>query len=138
MPDQPGPVPQDDVVRWASAAHTSRLASYMLSQVPDPLAGTPLAADDRAYRWEKCSAWTWSSLVAATDHLVVWANIVAPQTVSDGLVVANPRRAYYTLARAGLESAAQAVCVLDQGASAERVYRHLRLLYHDLRQMVGV
>jgi len=41
-----------------------------------------------------------------TDHLVVWANIVAPQTVFEGMVVRNPPRAYYTLARAGLESAA--------------------------------
>lgn len=76
-----------------------------------------------------------SGLVAALDHLLVWANIVAPQTVFDGMVVRNPPRAYYTLARAALESAAQAVWVLDQEVSAERVQRHLRLLYHDLRHM---
>lgn len=73
--------------------------------------------------------------MAAIDHLVVWANIVAPQTVFEGMIVRNPPRAHYTLARAGLESAAQAVWVLDPDASSERVHRHLRLLYHDLRQM---
>jgi hypothetical protein len=74
-------------------------------------------------------------LVAALDHLVVWANIVAPQTVFEGMEVRNPARPYYTLARAGLEAAAQAVWILDQKSSAQRVERHLRLLYHDLRHM---
>jgi len=127
--------PEAEITRWVTAEHTSRLASYMLDQVRDPLPATPLATDDEAYRWEKCSAWTRSGLVAAIDHLVVWANNVAPQTVFEGMVVRNPPRPYYTLARAGLESAAQAVWVLDQDTSAERVHRHLRVLYHDLRQM---
>jgi hypothetical protein len=129
------PVADAVITHWVDAAHRSRLASYMIEQVCDPLPATPLASDDEAYRWEKCSAWTRSALVAATDHLVVWANIVAPQTVFEGIVVRNPPRPYYTLARAGLESAAQAVWVLDQHKSSERVDRHLRLLYHDLRQM---
>ena len=128
-------VAEAEITRWVTAAHTSRLASYMLDQVHDPLPATPLATDDEAYRWERCSAWTRSGLVAATDHLIVWSNIVAPQTVFEGMVVRNPPRPYYALARAGLESAAQAVWVLDQDTSSERVHRHLRLLYHDLRQM---
>jgi hypothetical protein len=107
----------------------------MLNSVSDPLASSPLATDDAAYRWERCSAWTSSALVAALDHLIVWANIVAPQTVFDGMVVQNPPRPYYTLARAGLEAAAQAVWVLEPDTSPERVSRHLRLVYHDLRHM---
>jgi hypothetical protein len=128
-------VAEDEIARWVTAAHTSRLAWYMLDQVHVPLPATPLATDDEAYRWEKCSAWTRSGLVAAIEYLVVWANIVAPQRVFEGMVVRNPPRAYYTLARAGLESAAQAVWVLDQDTSSEGVHRHLRLLYHDLRHM---
>ncbi|MDQ5807110.1 MAG: hypothetical protein M3320_00375 [Actinomycetota bacterium] len=128
-------VAEGEITQWVMAAHTSRLASYMLDQVHNPLPATPLATDDEAYRWEKCSAWTRSGLVAAIVHLVVWANIVAPQTVFEGMVVRNPPRAYYTLARAGLESAAQAVWILDQDTSSERIHRHLRLLYHDLRHM---
>jgi hypothetical protein len=135
MTEEIRPVPDAEIARWVNAAHKSRLASYMLDQVRDPLPGTSLACDDEAYRWEKCSAWTRSALVAATDHLIVWANIVAPQTVFEGMVVRNPPRPYYTLARAGLECAAQAVWVLDQDTSSERMTRHLRLLYHDLRQM---
>ena len=129
------PVPEAEVRRWVEAAHTSRLASLVLDQVQDPLEGSSLDEDDKAYPWEKCSAWVRSNLVAATDHLVHWANVVAPQTVYDGMTVSNPPRPYYTLARAGLECAAQAVWVLDHDASPERVERHLRLLYHDLRQM---
>lgn len=53
-----------EITRWVTAAHTSRVASYMLDQVRDPLPATPLATDDEAYRWEKCSAWTRSALVA--------------------------------------------------------------------------
>ena len=128
-------VPEAEVRRWVEAAHRSRLASHVLHQVHDPLAGSSLDADDKAYPWEKCSAWVRSNLVAAVDHLVFWANVVAPQTVYDGMTVSNPPRAYYTLARSGLECAAQAVWVLDHDASPERVDRHLRLLYHDLRQM---
>lgn len=133
--DQAHRVPDDEIRQWVTAAHTARLASSMLDAAADPMAGSSLAADDEVYRWEKCSDWTRSVLVAAVDHLIVWANIVAPQTVFDGMVVQNPPRAYYTLARAGLESAAQAIWVLDQETSAERVHRHLRLVYHDLRQM---
>jgi len=51
------------------------------------------------------------------------------------MVVQNPPRPHYTLARAGLESAAQAVWVLEPDDRTERVHRHLRLLFHDLRQM---
>jgi hypothetical protein len=118
-----------------AAAHTARLASNMLDSASDPLAASPLSADDAAYRWEKCSAWTSSALVAAVDHLIVWANIVAPQTVFDGMVLRNPSRAHYTMTRAGLEAAAQAIWVHEPDTSPERVSRHLRLVYHDLRQM---
>jgi len=128
-------VGDEEITRWVTAAHTARVASYVLAEVRDPRPGTPLAADDDAYPWEKCSAWMRSTLVAALDHLIVWANIVAPQTVFEGMEVRNPPRPYYTLARGGLEAAAQAVWTLGQPTSAERVDRHLRLLYHDLRQM---
>jgi hypothetical protein len=128
-------VEDDEIARWVAAAHTGRLASYMLGQLVDPRPGSVLAEDDDSYPWEKCSSWTRAALVAATDHLVVWANIVAPQQVFDGMEVRNPPRPYYTLGRGALEAAAQAVWVLDQETSCDRVLRHLRLLYHDLRQM---
>lgn len=126
---------EDETTQWVTAAYKARLASHILEQVHGPLPDSPLAADDDVYRWEKCSAWTRAALIAALDHLGLWANVVAPQTVFDGLIVQNPPRPYFTLARAGMEGAAQAVWVLDEDESSERVYRHLRLLYHDLRQM---
>lgn len=135
VPDERGRVPDEELTKWAAAAHTARVAKYVLDQVVDPKPDAALASDDAAFRWEKCSAWTRSSLTAATDHLILWANIVAPQKLFEGMVVQNPPRPYFTLARAGLESAAQAVWVLKEEESAERVHRHLRLQYHDLRQM---
>jgi hypothetical protein len=135
VPDERERVSEEETTKWAAAAHTARVARYVLEEVVDPKPASMLAADDAAYRWEKCSAWTRAWLVAAIDHLILWANIVAPQRLFEGMIVQNPPRPYYTLARAGLESAAQAVWVLKEGDSAERVHRHLRLLYHDLRQM---
>ncbi|WP_442212837.1 hypothetical protein [Specibacter sp. RAF43] len=110
------------------------MASYMLGQVVDPAAGSAMAADDAAYGWEKCSAWVHSYLCAATENMLMWANAVVPPRISEGVVVHNSPRPYFTLARAGLEAAAQAVWVLKEDSSSERVYRHLRLVYHDLRQ----
>lgn len=131
------PVPESEIREWVTFAHKARLASYILGQVRDPLPRSPLAVDDNAYRWEKCSAWTRAFLVAALDHLVLWANVVAPQRVFAGMIVQNPPRPYYTLARAGMEAAAQTVWILEPQESSERVERHLRLLYHDLRYIYG-
>ena len=118
-----------------AAAHSARLYRYMLDGVVDPRKLSDLAGDDAGYPYEKASAWVRSYLVSALDHLLLWANVVAPQQVYDGMEVQNPPRPYFTLARAALESAAQAVWVLEQETSTDRVHRHLRLLYHDLRQL---
>lgn len=128
-------VPEDEHRKWVAAAHTARLARYALDQIVDPKPSSDLAGDDAGYAWEKCSAWMRSYLAASSDHLLLWANVVAPQQVFDGQFVQNPPRPYYTLARAGLESAAQAVWVLEESKSTERVHRHLRLLYEDFRQL---
>ena len=128
-------VPDEESTNWGAAAFKARLALYILDPVVDPRPGSALAGDDESYQWEKCSAWARASLIAAIDHLVLWANVVAPQKLFDGMIVSNPPRPYYTLARAALESAAQSLWVLKPEDSSERVHRHLRLLYHDLRQL---
>lgn len=133
--ETPEPVPEEEFLEWVVAAHTARLARYVLDRVGDPRPGSELSVDDAAYRWEKCTAWLRSYLMAASDHLLLWADIIAPQQVFPGQTVQNPPRPFYTLARAGLESAAQAVWVLEQDNWEERVHRHLRLLYHDFRQL---
>lgn len=129
------PVPPDESTKWVATAQKARLSQYMLEAMLDPEPSSQLAADDLIYRWEKCSAWTRAYLMAACDHLLLWANVVAPQEFPEGLVVENHPRPYYALARAGLESACQAVWILDRSESKERGTRHLRLVYHDLRNM---
>jgi len=128
-------VPMDESAKWVATAHKARLSQYMLEGMLDPKPSSQLAADDLLYRWEKCSAWSRAYLLAACDHLLLWANVVAPQDFPDGLIVENHPRPYYALARAGLESACQAVWILDQPESSERGTRHLRLVFHDLRNM---
>jgi hypothetical protein len=128
-------VPDEELLKWVETAHSARVDYYTLEQVLDPRRDSDLALDDAGYRWEKCSAWVRSYLMAAADHLLLWANTVSPPRVHEGMTVANPPRPYFTLARAALESAAQAVWILEPAESVERVHRHLRLLYHDLRQL---
>ena len=111
-----------------------RLVDLLLANACDPKPGSPLAVDDAGYRWEKLSEWTLGSLKASRDHLLLWANIVTPLEVADDAAVENPARPYFTVARAALESASQAMWVLAPSESAERVARHLRLLSGDLAE----
>lgn len=129
------PVSPEESTKWVATAHKARISQYMLRGMLDPAPSSQLASDDLLYRWEKCSAWCRGYLMAACDHLLLWANVVAPQEFPEGLIVDNHPRPYYALARAGLESACQAVWILDQPESSERGSRHLRLVYHDLRNM---
>lgn len=126
-------VPDEIARQWAAVAHGGRMASYMLDGVVDPEPRTPFAADDSGYRWEKLSAWVRGYLIAAVDHLLLWANTVAPLQVFEGQVNDNPPRPYYSIGRGALEAAAQAGWVMRPVDSRERVQRHLRLLYQDLR-----
>lgn len=92
VPDERGRVLEEETTKWVVAAHTARVAHYVLEQVVDPKPESALAADNAAYKWEKCSAWTRSSLVAAIDHLILWANIVAPLRLFEGMIAQNPPR----------------------------------------------
>lgn len=119
---------------WASLAAATRVDRRVLDQVGDPIEGSDLQTDDRGYRWEKCSAWVAQYLGACLDHLELFANTVQPLQQFEGMTVRNPPRAYFTLARAATEAAAQALWILEPDDTADRVHRHLRLLFHDLRQ----
>lgn len=106
-----------------------------LAATGDPVAGSPLAADDATFPSEYLSDATRGFLDAALDHLSMWSNAVAPMVFVNGSTVANPPRPYFALARAAIESASQAAWVLEPEASTERVRRHLRLLIGNLEEM---
>lgn len=133
MPE-PQPLPVDPATSrtWTEIAIRVRLSDSMLRDAGDPLSASHIQQDDNAYPYEKLSAWVLSYLRASVDHLLVWANIVQPLQVFDGQVSFTITRPFFTLARAGLEAAAQASWVLSPRSSPERVNRHIRILYSDI------
>jgi hypothetical protein len=62
-------------------------------------------------------------LLAALDNLGLWADVVAPKVFIEGRPVAISARPHFTLARAGLESGAQAAWVLAGGLGPSRTRR---------------
>jgi len=122
---------------WRDTALTIRYLAQMLSRLSDPAPGSELAGDDAAVtgHGEYPSDATRAQLDAAMENLSLWANVVSPMLFIDGVEVKNPPRPYFTLARAGLESAASAAWVLSPQDPSERADRHMRLVLEDLDQM---
>lgn len=131
----PFPVGSADSQLWVQSVTRSRMAVRALAATGDPVAGSPLAADDAVFPSEYLSDATRGFLDAALDHLTLWSNTVAPMVFVDGSTVANPPRPYFALARAAIESASQAAWVLEPEASTVRVQRHVRLLLGNLEEM---
>ncbi|GAA1995500.1 hypothetical protein GCM10009718_36880 [Isoptericola halotolerans] len=125
----------DDMVLWKEAATRVRLAQATLDQLGDPAPGSGLAQDDMRCNGPYISDSVRGHLDAALDNLTLWANVVAPRVFIKDVPVENPPRPYFTLARAGLESAAQAVWLLSPQEQDERIARHLRLAVNDLEEM---
>lgn len=128
-------VGEQDILLWKQSAIRIRTTQALLTGCGDPTASSPLALDDTDGVGGHLSDAVRSYLRAAVDNLLLWANTVAPLVFVEGTSVENPPRPYFTLARAGLESAAQAAWVLEPKESAERVERHLRLAADDLKNM---
>jgi len=88
--------------------YSARSCELVLSRVADPPPGSDLAVADLFYPWEKVSTWVRDYLRASAEHLCLWADVVAPYRF-DANAVNNVRmRPYLSLARAGLEAAADA------------------------------
>lgn len=80
---------------------------------------------------EPIERWTRSYLDASLEHLVMWADFVAPLNLHPDAVVHHSGRPAQTLARAALESASQAVWVLAAKTAREMARRHVTLVLHD-------
>lgn len=128
-------VGQSYVDAWREAAIRVRYIDALLPLLGDPAPGSQIEADDKDGHGEYLSDDVRSSLWAAADNLHLWANVISPLQVVEGEVVENPPRPYFTLARAGLEAAAQAAWVLGPDERDERADRHLRLVVNDLKEM---
>jgi len=126
------PITEDGGQRMFSAAADARTARHMLSAIGDPKLGAPFWWDDCLYPWEKETAWLRQYLNAAIEHVEMYADIVVPRRYFEGMEVYIAPRPFFTLCRAAIESAAQAVWVMYGELPAKRVERHVRLLHKDL------
>lgn len=107
---------------------------HVLSHAGDPAPGSNFAHVMDLYPFEKVSDRSQAYLSAAFEHLILWADYVAPFKFHPEQVTNFALRPTYTLARAALESAAQAVWILATRDPLECIRRHLCLMRWDLAE----
>lgn len=132
--DRPGVrVGAEDIQRWKEAVTGIRIYQAMAEQFGDPANDSDLAVDDAS-----CPATAHLSdaaravLFAALENLAMWCDAIAPKVYVEGAVNEGAARPHFTLARAGIECASQAVWLLEPEDSATRIKRHLRLVLADM------
>lgn len=128
------PVPQEHSRVFTEVAQGSRIIWHVLTHIGDPAAGSNFARVVDLYPYERVPDRTKAYLDAAFEHLLLWADYVAPFKFHPDQVTNFALRPTYTLARAALESAAQAVWVLATRDPMECVRRHLCLMRWDLAE----
>lgn len=125
-------VDDENSAAWTVVAHTARVDHRVMSLIGDPEPGSNLAQVSELYPFEKVSERARAYLLAGIEHMLVWADLAAPLKFHPDQVMNVTLRPAYTLARATLESAAQAVWLLDTLDPIECVKRHLSLILWDL------
>jgi hypothetical protein len=117
--------------RWAQYTYTARSCALTLERVIDPRPGSELVAADEFYEWEKVSIWIRNYLCAAAEHLCMWADVIAPYKFHPEATNEVKPRPSLLLARAGFESAAHALWLVEVSAPLECAQRHIRLMHRD-------
>ncbi len=102
--------------------------------IGDPAASSNFAQANKLYPFIKVSDRTRSYLVAALEHLLLWADYAAPLKFHEDHVVNFTLRPAYTLARAAIESSAQAIWLTNTREPRECIRRHLCLIRWDLEE----
>ena len=125
-------VPPD--VTESFIAHAARLAQHMMRSCGDPAPGSGFVQVNDLYPFEKVSDRARHYVMAGLEHLVMWADFAAPFKFHPEQTTTFTMRPTYALARAALESAAQAVWLMDTRDPVECVQRHLRLIRWDLEE----
>lgn len=124
-------VPEEHTTTWTANAHIVRMCELVLERTVDSLPQSSLGQADAIYQWEKVSVWARNYLLAAAEHLSLWADLVAPYDCPPDAVNAVRMRPYLLLARSGIEAAAHAIWLLDVPTMPECVQRHVRLMHRD-------
>jgi hypothetical protein len=87
------------------------------------------------YPFEKVADRARAYLTAGVEHLIFWADVQVPLKFHAEQAVEVTLRPSYTLARASLESAAQAVWLMNTTEPMECIRRHICLMRWDLAEL---
>lgn len=128
-------VPPEISQIFTDVAQGTRLISYSLyASGPDPAPGSNFDQVNRLYPFEKVSDRARHYVSAALEHMNMWADFVAPRKFHAEQTTLITMRPVYALSRAALETAAQAVWLMDTTDPHECVRRHLSLIRWDLEE----
>jgi hypothetical protein len=127
-------VPAEVSRAFTEVAQGSRIYWHMIQSCGDPAEGSNFVTANKLYPFEKVSDRAGHYVEAAFEHLLTWADYVAPFKFHAEQAVNFRLRPTYALARAAMESAAQAVWLLSASDPVECIRRHLRLIRWDLRE----
>ena len=73
--------------RWVRATYSIRACELALDGAVDPIPASLLACADALYPWEKVSAWSHNYLCAGIEHMLLWADLVAPYSFDEAHVI---------------------------------------------------
>lgn len=125
---------RDQTKVWVEAAQESRLSDQVLRGLGAPKEQSALWFTDQMAPAYPASVWCRSFLNAAIEHMLMWADYAAPLKFHEEAETVHRLRPALTLARAAIESAAQALWVLSASGLLERASRHVSLVLWDLSQ----
>jgi hypothetical protein len=87
------------------------------------------------YPFERVADRARAYLTAGVEHLIFWADVQVPLNFHPDHAVEVTLRPSYTVARAALESAAQAVWLMNTTDPLECIRRHICLMRWDLAEL---
>lgn len=123
---------RDEVMPWIEAAQSGRLNADVLERLVPPLEGSSLHPNADNDPFKNMALWSYGYLESAADHLLLWADYVAPLKFLPDSEVTHTLRPAFTLARATIESAAQAIWILSPEEQIDRVRLYVQLATWDL------
>ncbi|MET3921916.1 hypothetical protein [Arthrobacter sp. UYEF20] len=125
-------VDRSTVEPWVAVAQSSRLLADVLSHIGEPVKGSNFEEITAHYPRERSSDWCREFLTAGIEHMTLWADHVAPLHFHEAAEVTHTFRPVQTLSRAAIESASQAVWMMNGDSARERARRHICLVLDDL------
>ncbi|PXY33457.1 hypothetical protein BAY59_10230 [Prauserella coralliicola] len=128
------PVPDEHSQAFTEVAQGARITWHMFHACGDPVVGSNFSRANELYPFEKVSDRARHYVTAAFEHLLMWADYVAPLKFHPEQTINFTLRPTYTLARAAMESAAQGVWLMNTRDPIECIRRHLRLIRWDIQE----